>query len=180
MSHLLVQTQDCPWLVTVLSLFWLWSINILHKLFCPVRYSSVLCVLWYGFVLIGVYAASKAGLEAASDALRVELAHTQVTFLSYKGSILESSESPLPLSRCMLSCWTQATSLSTLPLPAGFSFFIWSSFLGEKPWNEYSGKNPITKPWAPRGATKKTLRSFKSSPTSSQTVCLSLVWRCLN
>ena len=30
--------------------------------------------------VIGVYAASKAGLEAGSDALRVELAHTQVNF----------------------------------------------------------------------------------------------------
>ena len=28
---------------------------------------------------LGVYAASKAGLEAASDALRVELAHTKVS-----------------------------------------------------------------------------------------------------
>ena len=31
------------------------------------------------FYDLGVYAASKAGLEAGSDALRVELAHTKVS-----------------------------------------------------------------------------------------------------
>ena len=39
---------------------------------------QTLCVI--EFYDIGVYAASKAGLEAGSDALRVELAHTKVSF----------------------------------------------------------------------------------------------------
>ena len=40
---------------------------------------------------VGVYAASKAGLEAGSDALRVELAHRQV-LVSFKRSMIESSK----------------------------------------------------------------------------------------
>ena len=79
-----MQTQDCPWLVTVLiyHLFHLWS-------------------KWFLILTVydaGVYAASKAGLEAGSDALRVELAHRQVLKLSYSVKIacLKVQSSLLP------------------------------------------------------------------------------------
>ena len=132
---------------------------------------------------VGVYAASKAGLEAGSDALRVELAHKQVSSPTLqKHPAWSSFSGPCCPSRPGLHTWAHSPSQQVYLHPTVDShyFHVTPMFEWDTVKCEYSGKEPIMKPWVPRGVIKKSWRNSKSSPTYSQTTSQSLAWRLLN
>ena len=93
---------------------------------------------------LGVYAASKAGLEAASDALRVELAHTKVSKTSLaKAVCLMFSKCPLFSLQVHIVLLDPGYILEHTPL-ASRSFFI--SVFHFMSHISYPGKETITKP----------------------------------